>query len=133
MCVRLLQPDARVPRGKRHHRGVNVDLGYRPDLDAGRLRAILEHGFGDRYEVYDPGRFQVPDVMVKRSDSEGAAVQIVQRRLRKRTRLRVFALAPSIARREWRPAGMAQQKGELEPLVTEVARFLEQSEELRRA
>ena len=88
---------------------VLVDLGHRPELDDDGLLAIVRDGLGDRYEVYDPGRFQVPDVMVKRSDEEGLAIQLLQQRWRKRTRLRVYGLAPSIASRPWRPADLARR------------------------
>lgn len=74
----------------------------------------------------------VPDVMVKRSDVEGAAVQILQQRLRKRTRLRVYGLAPSAAKRGWTPIGLAMQAKKTKPLVEEVATVLGSSDELRR-
>jgi len=107
---------------------VNVDLGHRPDIGAEQLLAVLREGLGDRYEIEAPGRLQVPDAIVKRSDREGAAVQILQQRLRKRTRLRVYGLAPSIARRAWSPLALARQTKALGPLVEEVAGFLEKSE-----
>jgi hypothetical protein len=110
---------------------VNVDVGHRPSLRADELLAIVRRGLGDRYQVYKPGRFQVPDVMVKRSDSDGAAIQILQQRLRKRTRLRVYGLAPSIASRPWKPVGLARQVKDTQPLVDEVVGFLEASEDLR--
>lgn len=105
----------------------HVDVGWRPNLDVAELLTALREEFGDRYEVYEPGRFQVPDVMVKRSDSDGAAVQLLQGRLRKRTRIRIYPLAPSIAQREWKPVGMARQRGELMPLVDEVVAFVERN------
>ena len=112
---------------------VSVDVGHRPTLDADDLLAIVRQGLGDRYEVYKPGRFQVPDVMVKRSDDDGAAIQILQQRFRKRTRLRVYGIAPSISRRPWRPLGLAQQVKRTQPLVDEVVCFLRASTNLRAA
>lgn len=109
---------------------VHIDIGYRPQLGADELLAVLRDGFGDRYEVYEAGRLQVPDVMVRRSEREGVAIQILQQRLRRRTRLRVYGLAPSIAQRGWTPLGIAQQARENKTLVEEVARFLEQSDRL---
>jgi hypothetical protein len=111
---------------------VKIDVGHRPTLRADELLAIVRKGLGDRYEVYKSGRFQVPDVMVKRSDSDGAAIQILQHRLRKRTRLRVYGLAPSIARRPWKPVGLARQVKHTQPLVDEVVGVLEASESLRK-
>jgi hypothetical protein len=110
---------------------VLIDLDYQPDLDAAELLAIAGEGLGDRYEVYEAGRFQVPDVMVKCSDTEGVAIQILQGRLRKRTRLRVYPLAPSIAQRAWTPYGLREQVGRSQPLLGEVVRFLEQEPRLR--
>ncbi|MFN8160847.1 MAG: hypothetical protein U0R52_07380 [Solirubrobacterales bacterium] len=107
-----------------------VELAHLPDLDAGRLIEILRGGLGDRYEASDPGRFQVPDAMVKRSDPEGAAVRITQRRRRGQTLLRVWPLAPSLSRREWRPGGLARQSAELRRLTDEVVEFLEGAAEL---
>jgi hypothetical protein len=114
-------------------RTVNIDIGHRPTLNANELLAIVREGFGDGYDVYKPGWYQVPDVMVKRSDREGAAIQILQQRLRKRTRLRVYGLAPSIAVRPWVPDGLARQVKMTKPLVEEVVRFLKESESLRQA
>lgn len=110
---------------------VNVDVGHRPKLKAGELLEIVREGMGDRYEVYAPGRWQVPDVMVKRSDSEGVAIQILQKRLRKRTRLRVYGLAPSVARRGATPYGLMAQERETRPLLEEVVEFLGHSDRLR--
>lgn len=110
---------------------VHVDVGYRPDLGPDELLAIMRDGLGDRFEVYKAGRFQVPDVMVKRSESDGVAVQILQQRHRKRTRLRVFPLAPSIAQRAWTPAEITRQATAPQPLVDEVLLFLQQSPALR--
>lgn len=110
---------------------VHVDVDYRPDLGPDELLAIMRDGLGDKFEVYKPGRFQVPDVMVKRSESDGVAVKIRQQRHRKRTRLRVYPMAPSIALRPWRPVGLARQASEPQPLVDEVVLFLEESPSLR--
>ncbi len=110
---------------------VSIDLGYRPDLGADELLAIVRQGLGERYGVHGSGRFQVWDVMVEESPEVGAAIQILQGRLRKRTRLRVYGLAPSIALRGATPIGLKQQGQRSRPLVKEVVRFLEQSEELR--
>ena len=98
-------------------------IGHRPDLDADDLLSILQERLGE-FEVYKPGRFQVPDVMVRRSESEGAAVQIVQQRLRKRTKLRVYALAPSGAQRGWTPYGLRKQAEVMRPLVERVVEAL---------
>ena len=102
----------------------HIDVGHRPDLDADALLTVLREGFGERFDVYEPGRFQVPDVIVKRSDSEGAAVQVIQQRLRKRTRLRIYPLAPSIARRASNPVTFAAQHKQLQPLAEEVVDLL---------
>lgn len=111
---------------------VHVDIGHRPDLKQDELVAILRQGLGDRYEILAPGRLQVPDAIVKRSDSDGAAVQILQQRLRKRTRLRVYGLAPSIAFRASTPAALARQTKETKPLVGEVVSLLETDSRLHR-
>jgi len=110
---------------------VHVDVGHGPDLKQDGLVEILRERFGDRYEVLAPGRLQVPDAIVKRSDSDGAAVQILQQRLRKRTRLRVYGLAPSIASRAASPLALARQMKATKPLVEEVVDFLESDERLR--
>ena len=102
----------------------HVDIGHRPNLDVDELLSILQEGLDDGLKIYKPGRFQVPDVIVKRSDSEGAAIQIVQQRLRKRTRLRVYGLAPSVAQRGWTPRGLRRQARETKPLVEQVAKLL---------
>lgn len=101
-----------------------VDIGDRPDLNTDQLLAILKERLGDELDVYKPGRFQAPDVMVKRSDSEGVAIQIVRQRLRRRTRLRVYGLAPSVAQRGWTPRGLQRQARETKPLVERVAELL---------
>ena len=110
---------------------VSIDLGYRPELKAPELLEIVRGELGDRYEVYDPGRWQVPDVMVKRSEDEGVAIQLLQRRLRRRTRLRVYGLRPSIARRGGTPVGLAAQERDTQPLLDEVVRALRGCERLR--
>lgn len=110
---------------------VYVDLGYQPDFGVDELLEIVEAGLGDRYEVHKSGRFQVWDVMVEQSAEVGAAIQIVQGRLRKRTRLRVYGLAPSLALRGATPLGLQRQEQHTRPLVEEVVRFLEQSDRLR--
>lgn len=109
---------------------VTIDLGHRPELKAPELLEIVRGELGDRYEVYDPGRWQVPDVMVKRSEDEGVAVQLLQQRLRKRTRLRVYGLRPSIARRGATPVGLAVQERETRPLLDEVLEALRGCERL---
>lgn len=110
---------------------VHIDLGYQPDLSEDKLFEIVQAGLGDRYKVRRSGRFQVWDVMVEQSAEVGAAIQIVQGRLRKRTRLRVYGLAPSVALRGSTPLGLQQQEQQTRPLVDEVVRFLEQSDRLR--
>lgn len=112
---------------------VTIDLGYRPDLKAPELLEIVRGELGDRYEVYDPGRWQVPDVMVKRSEAEGVAVQLLQGRLRKRTRLRVYGLSPSVAQRAGTPVGMARQEREARPMLEEVVDALRACQRLRPA
>jgi hypothetical protein len=112
---------------------IHVDIGHRPDLDADELLAILRERLGDGLEVYKPGRFQVPDVIVKRSESEGAAVQIVQQRLRKRTRLRVYGLAPSVAQRGFTPVGLERQAEETRALVDLVVETLREEPRLQPA
>lgn len=109
----------------------HLDIGHRPELDSKSLLAIVQAGLGDKYEIYAPGRLQVPDVVVKRSDSDGVAIQILQQRLRKRTRLRVYALAPSIGQRAWKPVGIVRQTRELQPLVDEVLEVLRAHELLQ--
>lgn len=111
---------------------VTIDLGHRPDLTPEELIAVLQGGLGEGCEISKTGRLTVPDVMVKRSDVEGAAVQILQQRRRKRTRLRVYGLAPSVARRGWTPIGLVMQAKRTKPLVERVASILGSSEELRR-
>ena len=110
---------------------VKIDLGYRPDLSGEALLEVVRAGLGDRYEVYDPGSFQVPDVMVKRSESEGVAIQILQHRLRKHTKLRVYGLSPSIAQRGFTPYGLVAQANETRPLLEDVLEFLRSSPELQ--
>lgn len=110
-----------------------IDIGHRPDLKAEDLLEVLNDGIGDSCEVYKTGRLMVPDVMVKRSDLIGAAVQILQKRLRKRTFLRVYGIAPSWAQRGWTPIGLIRQARRTKPLVEEVASVLESSEKLRRS
>ena len=110
---------------------VHIDLGYQPDFGEDQLLEIVQAGLGDRYKVHGSGRFQVWDVMVEQSAEVGAAIQIVQGRLRKRTRLRVYGLAPSVARRGSTPLGLQRQDQQTRPLVDEVVRFLEQSDRLR--
>ena len=109
----------------------HLDVGHRPELDTEHLLAIVRGRMADDYEVYAPGRLQVPDVIVKRSDREGVAIQILQQRLRKRTRLRVYALAPAISQRAWKPVGIFRQSRELQPLVDEVVELLRNHELLR--
>lgn len=109
---------------------VTIDVGYRPELDADELLAIVKNGLGMRYDVHGSGRFQVWDVMVEESPEIGAAIQILQGRIRKRTRLRVYGLAPSIALRGVTPVGLKLQGQRSRSLVQEVVRFLEHSEEL---
>lgn len=103
---------------------VNVDVGYRPELTSDELLRIVQNGLGDKYEIIEPGRWQVPDVIVKHSDRDGAAVQILRQRLRHRTRLRVYGIAPSIGQRKWTPYGIAWQAQHSQPLVDEVVTFL---------
>lgn len=110
---------------------VSIDLGYRPDLDADELLQIVRAGLGGRYDVHRGGRLQVWDVMVEQSPEVGAAIQILQGRLRKRTRLRVYGLAPSVALRGSTPLGLQRQERRTRPLVEEVVRFLEHSDGLR--
>ena len=109
---------------------VSIDLGYRPELGADELLGIVKRGLGKRHNVHGSGRFQVWDVMVEESPDVGAAIQILQGRIRKRTRLRVYGLAPSIALRGATPVGLKRQEQRSRPLVEEVVRFIEQSEEL---
>jgi hypothetical protein len=107
---------------------VDIDIGRRPDLNADALLPIFRQGLD--YEVLKPGRFQVPDVIVKRSDSDGAAIQILQQRLRHRTRLRVYPIAPSISKRRGTPLGIARQMRRSQPLVDEVVAFIRSSDAL---
>ena len=110
---------------------VHVDLGYRPELGADELLEIVRAGLGDRHQVHKSGRFQVWDVMVEQSADVGAAIQILRGRLHKRTRLRVYGLAPSVALRGATPAGLQLQERRTRGLVEEVVRFLEENERLR--
>ena len=104
---------------------VHVDVGRRPELNTDELWQIVQDGLGKRYEIVKQGRwFQVPNVIVKHSDSDGAAIQILQQRLRHRTVLRVYAVAPSVAKRPSTPVGMRQQITRSQPLVDEVVAFL---------
>lgn len=107
-----------------------IDLGYRPELDADALLTLVEDGLGKRYAVHGSGRFQVWDAMVEESPEIGAAIQILQGRLRKRTRLRVYGLAPSVALRGVTPVGLKLQEERSRSLVKEVVCFLERSEAL---
>lgn len=110
---------------------VHVELGYRPNFGVDELLEIVQAGLGDRYEVHKSGRFQVWDVMVEQSAEVGAAIQIVQGRLRKRTRLRVYGLAPSVAMRGSTPLGLQQQERRTRSLVEEVVRFLQENDRIR--
>jgi len=110
---------------------VTVDLGERPPLEADELLQAVAAGLGDRYDVHGSGRFQVWDVMVEQSPEAGAAIQILQGRFRKGTRLRVYGLAPSVALRGATPLGLKRQEERTRPLVEEVVRFLEGCEALR--
>lgn len=110
---------------------VHVELGYRPNFGVDELLEIVQAGLGDRYEVHKSGRFQVWDVMVEQSAEVGAAIQIVQGRLRKRTRLRVYGLAPSVAMRGSTPLGLQQQERRTRSLVEEVVRFLHENDRIR--
>jgi len=104
---------------------VHVDVGHRPELNTDELWHIVQNGLGDRHEIVKQGRwYQVPNVIVKRSDTDGAAIQILQQRLRHRTVLRVYAVAPSVAKRPSTPYGMRQQITRSQPLVDEVVAFL---------
>lgn len=107
---------------------VKIDLGRRPKLSAHELLEIVREGLGDRYEVYAPGRFQAPDVMVKQSDDVGVAIQVLEPWFRKTQRLRVYGLAPSIAHRGSTPIGLQMQKRRSEPLLEEVVAFLRGSD-----
>ncbi len=111
---------------------ISIDLGHRPEFGPDELLAIVERGFGESYDVHRSGRFQVWDVMVEESPEVGAAIQIVQRRLRKRTLLRVYGLAPSIALRGATPVGLQQQEQRTRPLVEEVAGYLKRNVDVRR-
>ena len=110
---------------------IDIDVGYRPELTADSLLLIVREGLGDRYEIVKPGRLQVPDVIVKRSDTDGAALQIMQQRLRHRTRVRVYAIAPSISKRRSTPLGITRQLKGSQPLVDEVVTFLRSRGELQ--
>lgn len=110
---------------------LTVDLGERPRLGADELLRIVDAGLGERYDVHGSGRFQVWDAMVEDSPEIGAAIQILQGRFRRGTRLRVYGLAPSIALRGTTPSGLKRQEEHTRPLVEEVARFLEGCDELR--
>ena len=104
---------------------VHVDVGHRPELNTDALWQIVQNGLGDRHEIVKQGRwYQVPNVIVKRSDTDGAAIQILQQRLRHRTVPRVYAVAPSVAKRPSTPYGMRQQITRSQPLVDEVVAFL---------
>ena len=104
---------------------VHIDVGHRPELSTDELWQIVQNGLGDQHEIVKQGRwYQVPNVIVKRSDSDGAAIQILQQRLRHRTVLRVYAVAPSVAKRPSTPYGMRQQIARSQPLVDEVVAFL---------
>ncbi len=110
---------------------VFVEVAHRPQLDADLLVLVLKEGLGDRYEISKTGRLTVPDVIVKASDRDGAAVQILRKRLRKRTTLKVYGLAPSAAQRAWTPVGLVVQAQRNKGLVEEVAEVLKKSELLR--
>lgn len=104
---------------------VHVDVGHRRELNTDELWQIVQDGLGDQHEIVKQGHwYQVPDVIVKRSDSDGAAIQILQQRLRHRTVLRVYGVAPSVAKRPSTPYGMRQQIARSQPSVDEVVAFL---------
>lgn len=108
----------------------SIELAHCPELSADTLVRVLEDGLGDRYEVYKAGRLSVPDVIVKLSASNGAAVQILQKRLRKRTTLKVYGMAPSVAQRAWTPIGLLRQAQNTKQIVDEVAEVLKNSQSL---
>ena len=55
---------------------VHVDVGHRPELNTDELWQIVQNGLGDQHEIVKQGHwYQVPNVIVKRSDSDGAAIQ----------------------------------------------------------
>lgn len=110
---------------------VKIDIGHRPGLKAEEIVEVLKDQLDEGCEVYKTGRLMVPDVMVKQSDRDGAAVQILQKRLRKKTVLKVYGLAPSATQRGWTPAGLVLQAQRTKPLVEYVAGILESSDRLR--
>lgn len=110
---------------------VKIDIGHQPGLKAEEIVEVLNDQLDEGCEVYKTGRLMVPDVMVKRSDRDGAAVQILQKRLRKKTVLKVYGLAPSVAQRGWTPAGLVLQAQRNKPLVELVANTIKSSEKFR--
>ena len=109
---------------------VNVDVERAGRLSGEELLEVVRGGLGERYEVYAPGRWQVPDVMVKRSDAVGVAIQILRRRRHGRIRLRCAVMAPKVALRGATPLGRAMEVEQGAGLLDEVVAFLREEARL---
>ena len=109
---------------------VNVDVEREGRLPAEELLEVVRGGLGEHYEVYDPGRWQVPDVMVKRSDAVGVAIQILRRRHHGRIRLRCAVMAPKVVLRGATPISRTMEVQQGSGLLDEVVAFLREDARL---
>ncbi len=105
---------------------INVDIADGPDLPA-RLLAAATRDLGDRWEVAKAPRLMVPDVIVKPTEHDAVALQVLRRRHHGRRRVRVFGVSPPGRLGFASPLSAVQYEQMLEragPVVEEIAEWL---------